>query len=66
MARIAGHDDTNRIRARIVSQWLRSLRFLPDEERLAPTALPAAHMLAPAGDRSPRRYRHLTVLSGGK
>ena len=29
MVRIGGHDETNRIRARIVAQSLRSIRFLP-------------------------------------
>jgi hypothetical protein len=67
MARIGGHEETNRIRARLVSQSLRSVRFLPPVERrlprgpeIAPAALPA--MLSAAR----RQYGHLTVVSGGK
>jgi hypothetical protein len=72
MARIGGHDETNRVRGRVVGQSLRSIRFLPD------TALPGrprrVMAVPPAGLRlasaaaipTPRRYGHLTVLSGGK
>jgi hypothetical protein len=67
MARIGGHEETNRIRARLVSQSLRSVRFLPPVEKrpsrgpeTAPAALPA--MLSAAR----RQYGHLTVVTGGK
>jgi hypothetical protein len=67
MARVAGHEELNRIRARIVAHWVRSIRFLPeDEPRDAPLTFPAAHMLPVAPTRSRRRYRHLTVVSGGR
>jgi hypothetical protein len=73
MARIGGHDESNRVRARVVSQSLRSIRFLPDtaflgkmprraSDRMPPEVrLPSPHTVA-----TPRRYGHLTVLSGGK
>ena len=67
MARVGGHEETNRIRARLVSQSLRSVRFLPaaaDAPSRAlgpPTDAPAA---PPSAVR--RQYRHLTVLSGGR
>lgn len=66
MVRIGGHEEANRIRARIVGQWLRSIRFLPEPEPARAARLPAAYMVPapPAG--SGRRYRHLTVVSGGK
>jgi hypothetical protein len=66
MVRIGGHEETNRIRARIATQWLRSTRFLS----AAPTEIPrsafplAAPPARPSRDR--RRYGHLTVLIGGK
>lgn len=67
MARIGGHDELNRIRARIVGQSLRSIRFLPRAEPGSPRmAVPAAHLIPPATVGERRRYRHLTVLSGGK
>jgi len=67
MVRIGGHDESNRIRARIISQSLRSIRFLPivglgiskSHPRGAAPPLPA-HL----GAR--RRYGHLTVVTGGK
>ena len=64
LARIGGHDDSNRIRGRIVAQFLRSTRFLPRGaakpagERPA-TADPGPVMAA----KTPRRYGHLTLVS---
>lgn len=67
MVRIGGHEETNRIRARIVAQFLRSIRFLPDlrtmPERPRLGVAPAA---AAASLGMPRRYGHLTVVPGGK
>lgn len=67
MVRVAGHDETNRIRARVVSQSLRSIRFLPDArqnpERAARVAGPA---FSPAPVKMRRRYGHLTVVTGGR
>jgi hypothetical protein len=59
MVRVGGHDEQNRIRCRIVAQSLRSTRFLPVEGR------PPSTMPAPVPQR-PKRYGHLTVLSGGR
>lgn len=65
MARVGGHEEMNRIRARIVSQTLRSLRFLPG----ARTALQRGPELQSGSPKAPtparRKYRHLTVVSGG-
>ncbi len=66
MVRVGGHEETNRIRARIGAQWLRSIRFLsaapPEIPRMAFPARP------PPVRRSQhrRRYGHLTVVPGGK
>ena len=64
MVRIGGHDEKNRVRARVIGQSLRSTRFLD-----APRALPVARFkpagVPPRGDR-PRQYGHLTVLPGGR
>jgi hypothetical protein len=67
MARVGGHEETNRIRARIVSQSLRSVRFLAT----APQPLPAGgddfEPVVPAAfSEARRRYRHLTVVTGGR
>lgn len=66
MVRIGGHEEMNRIRARLVSQSLRSVRFL---EPAASPAMTATHQpSAAAGGPTPvrTRYRHLTVVAGGK
>jgi hypothetical protein len=67
IARIGGHDEHNRIRSRIVALSLRSIRFLP----AARTGMERAHSAAfdalpHQAARSPRRYGHLTVVSGGE
>jgi hypothetical protein len=67
MVRIGGHEESNRIRARIVAQSIRSIRFLP----VVGLELPKAHLKrAPTfavGDlQARRRYGHLTVVVGGK
>jgi hypothetical protein len=67
MVRIGGHDDSNRIRARIVAQSLRSIRFLPivDSGNRKPHPRGASlGQLSHLGAR--RRYGHLTVVTGGK
>lgn len=67
MARIGGHDESNRIRARIVAQSLRSIRFLPfrgaPPSRLGMKKAGLSHCAPPE---FPRRYGHLTVVNGGK
>jgi hypothetical protein len=67
MVRIGGHDEQNRIRGRLVAQALRSIRFLPAAEPVG-GCVSAALVTPLAQDalREPRRYGHLTVVSGGK
>ena len=67
MVRIGGHEDANRIRARLVSQTLQSVRFLPQVGRAA-APLPFARTMLPATRPSAarRRYQHLSVVTGGK
>jgi hypothetical protein len=67
MQRIGGHDEANRVRARIVAQSLRSIRFLPD----AGSGFGEKRFAAPVAARAvivetPRRYGHLTVVPGGR
>ena len=67
MVRVGGHEETNRIRSRLISQSLRSVRFLPLPAKASPRRLretPAAYVLGSSGER-PRRYGHLTSLPGG-
>jgi hypothetical protein len=62
MARVGGHDDANRIRARIVAQFLRSVRVL---DSVRPARLPTPRIgpsLPPRG----RNTGHLTLIAGGK
>jgi hypothetical protein len=67
MVRIGGHEESNRIRARIVAQSLRSVRFLPTVLRRDANFAPASAPLVPDPSYANlRRYRHLTVVSGGK
>jgi hypothetical protein len=66
MVRIGGHEETNRIRARISGQWLRSIRFLsPPPAPMPRTAFPLRPPPARLSQHR-RRYGHLTVLTGGK
>jgi hypothetical protein len=66
MVRIGGHEELNRVRARILCQSLRSTRFLP------PVGQPSMRGGAPLPltlakpSQTRRRYGHLTVVSGGK
>ena len=67
MARIGGHDEMNRIRARIVAQWLRSIRFLSAADAgPAHAPLPPLRTFPAPPVGASRRYRHLTVVTGGK
>jgi hypothetical protein len=67
LERIGGNDDANRVRARVVGQSLRSIRFLPDTRgELVRLRLSAPPVAVAASLEMPRRYGHLTVLSGGK
>lgn len=64
MVRVGGHEEGNRIRARIVSQSLRSIRFLPGT-RQAPPRDPPAHQAIAGASAARRKYRHLTLVIGG-
>lgn len=66
MARVGGHQETNRVRARVVSQSLRSIRFLPapDQRSIAVSPDPSAGRLPIQIPR--RQYGHLSVVSGGR
>ena len=66
MARTGGHDEVNRIRARLVDQSLQSLRFLPAADGPLPWRAEAGPAVADESAPGLRRYRHLTLLSGGK
>ena len=65
MVRTGGHEETNRIRARLVAQSLCSTRFLPP-----PSSAPCrcggepGKVAIVAGIH--QQYRHLTLLPGGK
>jgi hypothetical protein len=62
MARVGGHDDANRIRARIVAQFLRSVRVL---EPPRPNRLPKPLGGYPLPPRK-RNPGHLTLVAGRK
>jgi len=66
MVRVGGHAETNRIRARIVSQSLRSTRFLPGTPQLRLREPPQVPAATRAQSHARRRYRHLTLVSGGE
>jgi hypothetical protein len=67
MVRIGGHEESNRLRARVVAQSIRSIRFLPAVGFEPPLSHPKDAPFIPVGDlRARRRYGHLTVVTGGK
>jgi hypothetical protein len=66
MVRIGGHEETNRIRARLVAQSLRSIRFLPVAGSQRSFGDHGAPVMVPAEFGMSRRYGHLTVVTGGK
>lgn len=66
MARIGGHDETNRVRARLVTQSIRSVRFLPPAERIDSMSQEFDDLIPLTARPAPRSYGHLTVLQGGK
>jgi hypothetical protein len=63
---LGGHEETNRIRARILAQWLRSTRFLSARINGHAPSLVARFVPTDFAPPPRRRYGHLTVLSGGK
>jgi hypothetical protein len=67
MERIGGHEEMNRIRARLVSQSLRSVRFLAAAERTSSRIiLPGLAAIRSEASSARRRYGHLSVVPGGK
>ena len=66
MVRIGGHEEMNRIRARLVSQSLRSVRYLEPATSPAAPAARQPDLVARGSSPSDRRYRHLTLVPGGK
>jgi hypothetical protein len=66
MERIGGHEEKNRIRARLVAQTLRSVRFVPaPTQPSSPFSL--LGVLPPAAaPRHPRRRPHLSLVVGDK
>jgi hypothetical protein len=67
MVRIGGHEESNRLRARIIAQSLRSIRFLPVAGSESPRGFSrTAPALSAAELGMRRRYGHLTVVTGGK
>jgi hypothetical protein len=66
MVRVGGHEEVNRIRARLVTQSLRSVRFLAPANRAVATRDEIPDRVPPSMQSVPRNYGHLTVLPGGK
>jgi hypothetical protein len=66
MERIGGHEEMNRIRARLVSQTLRSLRFLPASNRPSSPFSLLGVVPSAAAPRRPRLHPHLSLVVGGK
>jgi hypothetical protein len=68
LVRIGGHDETNRVRDRIVGQTLRSVRVLEDQDRAFLEPRDITHRLPPVPRPSHIRkhYGHLAVISGEK
>jgi hypothetical protein len=65
MVRVGGHEEANRIRAKLSSQRLRSIRFLPAENRRNPNrGCPETQPAMVSQIR--KKYGHLTVVTGGK
>jgi hypothetical protein len=65
MVRIGGHEETNRIRARLVGQSLCSTRFLPPPQSAPGRSRDDPGKVAIVSGIH-QRYRHLTLLPGGK
>lgn len=67
MSRTGGHEEQNRIRARLLSQSLRSIRFLSSPGPIGiRQPLPTSPSIRLAPSQIRRQYRHLSVVNGGK
>jgi hypothetical protein len=68
LVRTGGHSDTNRVGSQIVSQSLRSMRFLTPRAEPFMNAPDRSIPPPPAPDMSDarRKYGHLVVMDGGK
>ncbi len=68
LVRIGGHEETNRVRDRIVAQTLRTVRVLEERDKAFLQPRDITHRLPPLPRASHIRkhYGHLAVLNGGK
>ena len=68
LVRVGGHDETNRVRDRIVAQTLRSVRVLEERDKAFLQPRDITHRLPPLPQTSHIRkhYGHLAVVNGGK
>ena len=63
---VGGHEETNRVRDRIITQVLRSVRVLEEQDRAFLQARDITHRLPPLPQSSQirKRYGHLAVIAG--
>jgi len=68
IVRVGGHEETNRVRDRIVSQTLRSVRVLEERDKAFLEPRDITHRLPPLPKPAQIRkhYGHLAVVNGGK
>jgi hypothetical protein len=67
LMRIGGHEETNRVKARIVAQSLGSFRCLTGRRESLAQEQPGPYVREPERPPSPRaRWGHLVVLPGGR
>jgi hypothetical protein len=68
LVRVGGHEETNRVRDRIVAQTLRTVRVLEERDRAFLQPRDITHRLPPLPQPSQIRkhYGHLAVINGGK
>jgi hypothetical protein len=68
LVRIGGHEETNRVRDRIVAQTMRTVRVLEERDKAFLEPRDITHRLPPLPRASHVRkhYGHLAVVNGGK
>ena len=66
LIRVGGHEETNRVRDRIVAQVLRTVRILEDQDEAFLKPRDITHRLPPLPQTSQirKRYGHLAVIGG--